>query len=98
MNGQKSDRARKCNGRHRGYPEPPVSRLQEGPWLAAEHLFRPQLLDVALAEAEPAREHVLGVLAELRRRLQLGRLAVEAYRPGLAYPVAVRVVHRLHDA
>src|SRR5579872_922798 len=63
-----------------------------------EDFFGPQLLDFAAAEAEPAGEHILGMLPQLRRRLQLGRLAVEADRPGLAHPVAVRVVHRLHDA
>src|SRR3954447_12902324 len=85
---------------------PPSSQKRRGrpkpaalfPRLLAEHLFGAQLLDVALAEAEPACEHVLGVLAELWRGLQFGWLAVEADRPGLAYPLAVGVVHRLHDA
>src|SRR5204862_2696873 len=68
------------------------------PSLRSEHLLLPQLLDVAAAQVEPAGEHFVGVLAELRRRLQLGRLAVEANRPGFADPVAIGVMHRLHDA
>src|SRR5215471_4149079 len=66
--------------------------------LIAEHLFAAQLGDIAAAQAQPAREHLLSVLAEFRRGFELRRLAVEAHRPSLAHPVAVRVMHRLHDA
>src|SRR5689334_8292712 len=64
----------------------------------ADDLVRFQLRDVAGAHLEPAGHHLVGMLPELRRRLQFGRLTVEADRPGLALPVAIRVLHRLHDA
>jgi len=64
----------------------------------ADDLFGFQLRNVAGAHLEPAGHHLVGMLPELRRRLQFGRLTVEADRPGLALPVAIRVLHRLHDA
>src|ERR1700726_2899148 len=65
---------------------------------SADDFFGSQLFDITAAQVEPAGEYLLGVLAELRRRRQLGRLAIEAHRPGLALPIPVRVMHDLHDA
>src|SRR5437588_3936582 len=80
-------------------------KMRAAPWgaapfvsLLAEDVLGAQLLDVAAVQAKPADEHLLGVLAELWRWPQFGRPPVEAHRPSLADPVAVRVVHRLHDA
>src|SRR5437763_1783199 len=66
--------------------------------LVADDFLLTQRGEVARAHLEPFAEHLRGVLTELRRRLQLRRLAVEAHRPGLAFPIPVRVVHDLHDA
>src|ERR1051326_8839076 len=53
---------------------------------------------VALAEAEPAAEHLICVLAQERRRRDLRRLAVEADRKGRHPQIAIRVMLRLDDA
>src|SRR5262245_60751829 len=75
-----------------------LKRRRQDALAVADDLFGFQLRDVAGAHLEPAGHHLVGMLPELRRRLQFGRLTVEADRPGLALPVAVRVLHRLHDA
>src|SRR5262245_36082223 len=104
---EKSDRHHTpFNARNR--EKEPAARLAEPPGLndaarqdalaVADDLFGFQLRDVAGAHLEPAGHHLVGMLPELRRRLQFGRLTVEADRPGLALPVAIRVLHRLHDA
>src|SRR5437879_931961 len=86
-------------GRFGGFRRPKSKAAGRGPppVRLADHLLRAQRGDVALAHLEPAGEHLVGVLAELWRRLQFGRLPVEAYRPALAFPVAVGVMHDLHD-
>src|SRR5881227_462015 len=60
--GNEKQRAARCRAA-------PTHDPQASTILLAEHLFGPQLLDLAAAQIEPAGEHLLGVLAELRRGL-----------------------------
>ena len=61
--------------------------------------FLAQRRELLGAHAEPRAEHVVDVLAELRRRLDRRRRPIEAHRPGRHLDLACRrVVDGLHDA